>query len=227
MTIQNEAMEGNQFLYTDDFIDSFEEHLSAPRFARYVQATHGDRPSAARLYTWNTAISAAFYGPLQSCEVGLRNAVHSVMREDFGDHWYESPDILRSSERDLARQAVNRLERRHVIPDCDRVVAELTLGYWVGLFANAYDQSLWRSHLHRLMRPRPKRPKLFDDLDHLRTLRNRIAHHEPLLRRDLADDHDRVHRVLIGLSPHVHDWAGHHDRILGLLGTEPEHLEQF
>ena len=43
-----------------------------------------------RLYTWNTAISAAFYGPLQGLEVALRNAMSNALTATYGVHWYDS-----------------------------------------------------------------------------------------------------------------------------------------
>ena len=39
------------------------------RIGTYLQAAQGDRQQALRLYTWNTAICAAFYGPLQAIEI--------------------------------------------------------------------------------------------------------------------------------------------------------------
>ena len=38
------------------------------RLGTYLTATGGDRVQAVRLHTWNTAVSAAFYGPLQALE---------------------------------------------------------------------------------------------------------------------------------------------------------------
>jgi hypothetical protein len=36
--------------------------------SRYTSVAGADREKAVRLYTWNTAVSAAFYGPLQGLE---------------------------------------------------------------------------------------------------------------------------------------------------------------
>jgi hypothetical protein len=53
-------------------LDALETSLSRQRLATYVNAAGGDREQAVRLYTWNTAVSAAFYGPLQGLEVAPR-----------------------------------------------------------------------------------------------------------------------------------------------------------
>ena len=57
----------------------------------YLRATGGDREKALHLYTWNTALSAAFYGPLQGLEVALRNALHRQLTERYGAEWYDNP----------------------------------------------------------------------------------------------------------------------------------------
>jgi hypothetical protein len=36
------------------------------------------------LYVWNTALAAAFYGPLQSLEIALRNALHAELTSICG-----------------------------------------------------------------------------------------------------------------------------------------------
>ena len=57
----------------------------------YLRAVQGDREKALHLYTWNTAISAAFYGPLQGLEVALRNAMHRQLAGRYGAAWYNNP----------------------------------------------------------------------------------------------------------------------------------------
>lgn len=43
--------------YTLSILKEFEESLSSERMATYLKAARGDRQMAARLYTWNTAVS--------------------------------------------------------------------------------------------------------------------------------------------------------------------------
>lgn len=64
------------FEFEDGVLEALETSLSPERMATYVNAAGGNREKALRLYTWNTAISAAFYGPLQGLEIALRNAAH-------------------------------------------------------------------------------------------------------------------------------------------------------
>jgi len=201
--------------------------ITEERFAKYVERCTGDRTAALRLYTWNTAASAAFYGPLQAVEVTLRNAVNQKLGRALGQRWFERSPLMRANELRMANEAINTLKTRGTEPTPGRVVAELSLGFWTGLFANAYDQNLWRQHLHLIVTPRRRRPDLFDDLDRLRTLRNRIAHHEPIHQRDLKADNDRVVRVLTGFNVAMMAWVSHHSRIPAVLGTRPHDLTSF
>ena len=59
----------------------------------YLGATRGNNEKAFRLYTWNTAISGAFYGPLQALEVALRNAMHRQLARRYGTAWYDNPPL--------------------------------------------------------------------------------------------------------------------------------------
>ena len=56
-------------------------------------------------------------------------------------------------------------------------------------------------------------------LNTLRTLRNRIAHHEPIFARDLARDHERILEVAEWISPATTAWIEHHSRVPEVLGT--------
>ena len=55
-------------------------------------AAGGDQEGAIRLHAWNTAVSAAFYGPLQGLEVTLRNAMYRGLAGHYGEAWYDNRD---------------------------------------------------------------------------------------------------------------------------------------
>lgn len=201
--------------------------LSDERFGRYLVEAKQDEDLAVRLYTWNTALAAAFYGPLQACEVTLRNAVNRQLAARYGSWWFRNDTILRGDELRMASKAEETITVIGKQLTAGRVVAELGFGYWVGLFANIYDQSLWRSDLFKIFRVRVQRRDLFDQLDRLRTLRNRVAHHEPIFQRNLSDDFDRIDSVLDVLSPEVRDWMRHHSRVYEVLALSPTEVEHF
>lgn len=207
------------FPYAPGHIAELRRTLSEERFGRYLEAVRGDKIRALSLHVWNTAMAAAFYGPLQACEVALRNNIHGELSSAYGRWWLRDKALLRGDELRMARDAELVVARRgkEVVPG--RVVAELGFGFWVGLFAKAYDQALWRTHLYRAFSPRPDRRQLHDDLDRLRTLRNRIAHHEPIFHRNLVRDHQRIVEIVGVLSPPLAAWVAHHSRVYDVVGT--------
>ena len=220
------TMDDNPQIWTASEIDSIERSLSPERFARYLSAS-STKPEALEYYRWNTALSGAFYGPLQCLEVGLRNAVHERLAPRYGATWYQNQTIMRGPGLAMASEAIDRITvlRKPVSPG--RVVAELSFGFWVGLFSNAYDATLWRQDLHRLFSPRPHRSDLHDKLDRLRTLRNRIAHHEPIFQRNLVDDFNRIQDVLRSVAPELRDWMTYHNRVLDILSDGPNGGQRF
>lgn len=220
-------MAGRPYSYSSSAGIGLTTAISPGRFATYRQsaANHHD---ALRLYTWNTAVSAAFYGPLQALEVALRNAVHSAMSAGHGQNWLLTGQLLRPSEQYSVTKVTNRLSKAKKQITADRAVAELTFGFWVELFANAYDTSIWRTDLYRVFSPRIKnRQHIHDMLDRLRTLRNRIAHHEPIFQRNLQDDYDRIRLMVAAVNRPTLHWLDHHSRVPSALALQPNAVTQF
>jgi len=219
------------FRFDDALLDALVASLSPERLATYVAATGGDRARAMRLYTWNTAMSAAFYGPLQGLEVALRNAMHRELTAAYGPTWYDHPACgFDAGTLNRIAGAKDELRRGGYPIDPPHLVAALPFGFWVALLGRGgrgaglgmpkrnYEMTLWRPCLHkafphaRLQRVQAHRP-----LDYLRTLRNRIAHHEPIFTRHLAADFRSILTVTGWTCPSTRDWIDHHSRVEALL----------
>ena len=219
----------NDFSYTDAIIDALETSLSPERLATYVAEAGGNREKAVRLYTWNTAVSAAFYGPLQGLEIALRNAVHRELSNRYGADWYDNPKAGLDGGT-LSRVAAARadLKRDSYPDDPPHVVAALSFGFWVALLGPGgrlpsggkanYEMTLWRAGLFRAF-PHAKvsRKAAHRPLDYLRTFRNRIAHHEPIFDRHLARDYTSLMDVTGWISKDTQAWINHHSRVPVLL----------
>ena len=219
------------FPFSDEVLDALIVSLSPERAATYVAAAGGDRERAMRLYTWNTALSAAFYGPLQGLEVTLRNAMHRTLVAAYGPDWYDNPacgfdaGTLRRIE-----GAKDDLRRGSYPVSPPHLVAALPFGFWVALLGRGgragnlgaakrnYEMTLWRPCLHKAF-PHAKlsRVQAHTPLDYLRTFRNRIAHHEPIFTRHLEADYASILTVAGWVCPGMRDWIAHHSRVPALL----------
>ena len=220
----------NPFSYTEETLTEIEAALSHERLQPYLDAAGGDRVRALRLYLWNTAVSAAFYGPLQGLEVVLRNAIHRQLSERYGSAWYANLDVgLDRGALGRIRQAVSELARDGSPNDIPRIVATLSFGFWVSLLGSGgrlesgrkanYEMTLWRPALRQVFAHRATltRRQAHGPLNELRILRNRIAHHEPIFARNLTAAHARILEVIGWLSPGIQTWIAHHSRLPALL----------
>ena len=187
--------------------------VSEARFATYLARAGNDEVQAWALYEWNLEVSTAFLVPLSVLEVTLRNRLYEAGARPFGRNWLSTSTTLGPADRAMVNDATSKLRARR--PDAsgvadpitgDAIVAELSFAFWVGLVATRYDANLWRRGLVTAFRGPIQRPVLHGDLDRLRTLRNRIAHHEHLLSRNLTADLERVYWITDRLSPTTATW---------------------
>lgn len=201
--------------------------LSPERLAPYVRATLGDLTEAVRLYEWNLAVSGALYEALGILEVVLRNALSTQLAAQHGTlagHWYDDPrGVLSDLAREdiaVARRRVWKL-RRPETPG--RVVAELSFGFWKFLLAKRYEATLWTGYLrHAFPNLEPQsRAVVYRALDELHTVRNRIAHHEPIHSRDLTADILTIYRLLDWIDHDVRAWAVTLSRLQTIIATRP------
>lgn len=79
----------------------------------------------------------------------------------------------------------------------------------------AYE-NLWQMHLHRIGRRQGggglRRKDFSGPLTPIRILRNRIAHHEPILGWNLPQHHEAMRRLTGWLSPGAAAWCFELDR---------------
>jgi hypothetical protein len=198
--------------------------FSEERFARYLTVADGDEQFAWTLYEWGLDVSAAFHVPLHAVEITLRNSVFESIARVHGRNWLTSPAgtiWLRQSEIQMIDNAARQVSRERRAFEPGDLVAALPFGFWVGLVAGYHDQKLWRQATYRAFSGRVKRRDLYDNLDRLRTLRNRIAHHEHLLNRQLDQDLDRVDSVLRSLNTEVATWVAGHSTARLVIANRP------
>ncbi len=218
--------------FTPDELRDLPHVISAPRFATYLQACANDRERALALYQWNLTLSAAFIVPLQVCEVAVRNGVAEAVEKVHGATWPWSNGFLRSlpkpkratdynPEHDLRLTASRQ-------PTTGKVIAELKFAFWEKIFTAGQDSRLWLHHFPASFPGAPPampiplaRARAHDDLRAIRHLRNRIAHHEPIFARNLADDYRRILELTAWRSPTAATWVDRHQGVTPLLPLRP------
>ncbi len=199
--------------------------MSTDRLQRYERIAAGDVANALRLYMWNTALSEALYGPIQGLEVTLRNKIHERFATQLGACWYDVAAMrLQHVQQDQVLRAKQSLKQQGKPLDPPRIVAELHFGFWVGLFGPRYETHLWRPHLRRLFVNAPRaflRKDAHRVLNEVRFLRNRIAHHEPILQAPLQRDYGLVLTAIGWLCATTALWVTHHSRFNDVYAARP------
>lgn len=212
---------------------AIEQALSVPRISTYLAATTGTPALAAAidLYAWNAQVSAALLNPLHCCEVVVRNAVSEALELVYGTAWpWDNTFFL--SLANPKKPAFNprvELERaRKGHASTGKVIAELKFAFWQSMFTGRFDGRIWIPHIRNVL-PNMNLPAsvqtlrkgIHDDLERLRKLRNRIAHHEPIFTRVLSADLQTIERLVCFRCPTTAAWMMSTQTAVQILAAKP------
>ena len=108
-------------------------------------------------------------------------------------------------------------------------MAALSFSFWVSMLSPEYD-GLWQTTLHRIAsRENGKglaRKSLAVPLKAIRMLRNRVAHHEPILHWNLPAHYANILQITRWLSPAAADWSTLYSRFPDIYPDGGIHLFQ-
>lgn len=217
--------------FSDDEKAAIPLVLSAPRFATYLAYTRNDVLQAMRLYQWNAEVSAAFLFPLHVFEVCVRNAAANAIESFYNQRWpwttafeMSLPDPARprfSPRRELAMV-------RAPLTTAGKVIADIKFAFWVSMYTARHEGRLWQRYLRREYPHLPPRTSVYDGRekiykasDQVRNLRNRIAHHEPIFTRNLANDYAAMTEIIGLKCPTTQGWVNRVQGVTGLLTSRP------
>lgn len=177
------------------------------------------------LYEWNMAVSAALFHSIGALEVVVRNALHDQLARTLGPTWYRRVPLAAAAKDDVAR-AIDRATRggaERELPG--KVVAELPFGFWRFLLSRRYHTSLWVPVLYRAFPRHPdaarQRTDIENRMERLHFVRNRVAHHEPVHRRDLGHDYDDLLCVTGWICEDTRNWLAACSTFPAVLASRP------
>lgn len=194
-------------LRTPQRLTALERFLTRERLSYYLDQCDDDLSAAIALYELNTKVSAALYGPVQGLEVLLRNAMNEQLVARFGADWHDLTTIrLDGPQQTDVHRAIAEIGG---VVSNGAVVAELSLGFWAALLNTSNDNEIWRKAIYLAFPEIPKgvaRKNVHGAINSIRRLRNRIAHHEKILHRDLKEDHDKILEIAGWICPDTQAW---------------------
>jgi hypothetical protein len=204
--------------------------LSVARFSTYLAAAGNDPAHGLALYAWHARIASALMLPAHFAEVAIRNAVSEAVTEAYGERWPWSPGFERSlpdSAQGYSPSRDLRDARRHW-QSTGKVVADLKFVFWQKMFTSRHDERLWKPRIFTVLPNAPVgtshsrlRSQVYDDLEVVRRLRNRLAHHEPVFTRDLRADLARMMDLIQLRSQATSDWVRNMETVTTLLQERP------
>lgn len=215
--------------FTQNEVRDLPTVLSAPRFATYLAEKNGNKQDALSLYQWNLELSSAFIVPLQICEVGVRNSIVSAIEKTYGANWPWETSFeiaLRNPRRGYSPR--HDLLRCRSLPTAGKIVAELRFVFWEKMLTYGHDGAIWNAHFRTvfpytddMQTVQILRANGNDSLHKIRDIRNRIAHHEPIFKRNIQDEYDRIREVIHWSNPTAADWVDKIETVTKMISTKP------
>ena len=232
------------FTETDPNLDTIVARLSRERLRKYLARTEGNVEKALALYEWNHKIGAVLTITMQQLEVCLRNKISDALsarsvKDSHGPEWHTSIALkhrsvaLSTKWTEVFDKAVeNRNGFQPALPD---FIAAASFNFWRELCKPDYAAVFWgkSTPTHFQGIPKNAEARVFLTLLHSRVdltlkLRNRIAHHEPIIGaspepvgKKLRERHRDMTEVLNWMDGDFARWVLRADRFEQVLSECP------
>ncbi|WP_211345626.1 Abi family protein [Paraflavitalea soli] len=160
--------------------------------SRYLTACNGDTRKAMTLYRKNLQLSQELFTVISCFEIALRNAIDNHAIQHLGPDWLRTAasvgGIFDNVHCMITKQTINdevfKLNHQYTHA---KLVAALGFGFWRYLFSAHHYRATGQNSL-QIFRARPRSTPtiqynasyIFGELARINSLRNRIAHHEPI-----------------------------------------------
>lgn len=190
-------------------------------FQIYLSAAGGDFADALELYQLNIQLCEAMYPCLHIMEMSLRNSIHIVLSAQYGQNWFSGSELVMDDyEQEEIDKTIRKLSSRgRDEPSPDRVISEMTLGFWKSLIEKkSYENSIWKPCCRKIfvaakakeLDVKKIRPKIKD----IHRLRNQVFHHECICLREkyLRNTYETINQLVFWLNPELFTWLRKFDR---------------
>lgn len=172
----------------------FEHIISPKRMERYLLASGKRKKKAMLLYNANLNLSKEVYVVVSYFEVALRNAINDCLVPTLGEDWLRD-SVLPGGRFDnkKSEHMCKVISKRYnsLMKDGEyshsKLLSSLEFGIWKYMFAD-YQYKVTGQTLLSIFPHKPKSSAakqydntyIFNELNYINVLRNRIAHQEPL-----------------------------------------------
>lgn len=205
--------------------------LSEPRLNRYLRAAR-TLTGALTLYRWNSVVSAAALIELGNLEVAMRNTYDRALSTE--DDWLDERSRtwtrrtgdprrrqIQTEKNDQSLDMLAEAKKRASGHTHGHIIAATSFGLWSSLTDQNREPTLWTPYLHAAYPKGTKRATVHEMAHHALSLRNRLAHLEPVFTRPtaLAERMREVWLLHAMLEPQSADWC-HANSLLRSVATK-------
>ena len=173
----------------------FEHVVSSERMNRYLIACGGNTKKSMTLYRLNLRLSQEIFTIVSCFEIALRNAIDYKLVDRFGSDWLrdsiQNGGIFSSNSVGKTKVIIDKSYNELIRNGCythSRLLASMEFGVWKYMFSRVQYNATGRCLLGIF----PNKPRstamiqynhtyIFNELDKVNSIRNRIAHHEPII----------------------------------------------
>lgn len=195
--------------------ENLEKLLSSKRLETYYRQFNDDKNKAIEYYKVNTKISESFYPLLANLEIVLRNSIHQSFSIRFDtENWFDQLEFKELE--DQVKVAKSKITKNRQQLSSDKIIAELTFGFWTSLFNKQFARQFWRPLMYafkELKKEQKQRDKIAYKLNQIRKFRNRIFHYEPICNdlTALKTNHNSIIEILNWLDKDLVSWTSSND----------------
>lgn len=207
MSATHSEQDGEKGVHAPNTLKAF---ISAPRYARYSDNDTLSIEEATRLYIWNLSVSQALIPFLHFWEIGLRNRLSAFFTYKYGKDWiYNDNKIIRNLPVNIRSILIESRCRQQANlghgtkPSQNAIIADTSAAFWALQFQERHFYHNWKYNLRRVFPyiDRIEQTDVNRICQLALTLRNRIAHHEPIYRLDLTTQKAEIYWLIAAMCP--------------------------
>jgi hypothetical protein len=166
----------------------------------------------------NLAISNELWVQITAFEITLRNFINFSLAQIYqSSYWWSVSNLINEPDlRNIAR-AIQRIKHKGLSETVKNITESLDLSFWIKLLSKPYHETIWMKLLKYFPTHPGRREDFYKRAREIRNLRNLIAHHAPILHRNLLRDHQSLHELTMILDPQLAQEVQKRSRVLDLL----------
>jgi hypothetical protein len=163
--------------------------IADEKIRHYLNAANNDVLDASEMFYLDGRIAACMLEPIRLFELVMREAIHKTLSQIYGPFWMLKQECIDKRSYEKAKKSESRVGK-----DSSKIVSDLDFGFWSGILQKGgasnqnerwlikHKKTLWNPGISKVFsHDSPQFEVISKMMNKTNYLRNRIAHHEPLI----------------------------------------------